>query len=226
MRPALSVTLCLVAIAACVDNTKIVPSMVQWMDWPAEVNAGESFRTRIVVWGVCASNPRFRPGVNADQSAVTFAPYFIIDDDNVVCAAARVESVVISAIDTAGIAPGLLAFRTYEMRGSWHGYIRGPAGGALLPNLPVRTFGEVGVRPSGADPARRNAAGYIRVDRDSLGCVRVAPSGIYNPQLAYVLEDQADTVGLSFAFARGYIHEVAAPVCGETRVFHLVSVED
>jgi hypothetical protein len=166
MRPALSAALCLVAIAACADpNTKIVPSMVQWMDWPAEVNAGESFRTRIVVWGVCASNPRFRPGVNADQSAVTFAPYFIIDDDNVVCAAARVESVVISAIDTAGIAPGLLAFRTYEMRGSWHGYIRGPAGGALLPNLPVRTFGEVGVRPSGADPARRNAAGYIRVAR-------------------------------------------------------------
>ena len=41
--------------------------------------------------------------------------------------------------------------------------------------------------------------------------------------MGYVLEDQGDTTGLMNAFVRGYIHDAAAPVCGETRVLHLLS---
>jgi hypothetical protein len=51
----------------------------------------------------------------------------------------------------------------------------------------------------------------------------VQPGGSFNPEVALVLEDQADTTGLSNAFVRGYIHDAVTPVCGETRVFHLTS---
>lgn len=221
MRPAMFAMLCLGCLAACKadDNTTVNPVTVQWMDWPAVVDAGQPFRTRIVVWGVCAINPRFRDGVSADLSAVSFAPYFLIDNDPVFCAGA---SFVITAIDTAGTAPGLAATfsRTYEMRATASTNTRAVG---LLGSFPVRTFGEVTVGPRGSDPARRNAAGTVSVETDSLGCVRIRPLGLYYGDAALVLEDQADTVGLSYAFVRGYIHDAAAPVCGETRVFHLVT---
>lgn len=221
MRPAVFAMLCLGGLAACKadDNNTVNPVTVQWMDWPAVVDAGQPFRTRIVVWGVCARNPRFRDGVSSDLSAVTFAPYFLIDNDPIFCAGA---SFVIIAIDTAGTAPGLEAAfsRTYEMRATASANTRAVG---LLGSFPVRTFGEVTVGPPGSDPSRRNAAGTVSVETDSLGCVRVRPLGLYYLDAALVLEDQADTVGLSYAFVRGHIHDAAAPVCGETRVFHLVT---
>lgn len=222
MRPAAFATLCLGLLAACEPDAKVDPVTVQWMDWPAEVNAGQPFRTRLVVWGVCALNPRFRAGASADQSAVTFAPYFLVGSDQIECLTERtVTLLALIAIDTAGTAPGLAATsaRTYEMRGSTMDI----AHAADAQPLPVGTYGEVTVRPSGADLSRRNAGGYATLETDSLGCVRVRPTGLYSPGAALVLEDQADTTGLSFAFVKGYIHDGATPVCGETRVFHLVS---
>jgi len=202
-------------------NGKVDPVSVQWMDWPAEVNAGQPFRTRLVVWGVCAINPRFRPGAHADQSAVTFAPYYLVDNDQIFCANLReVTLLQVGAIDTSGTAPGLAASasRTYEMR----------AGAEVVfaraeESIPVRHFGNVIVRPTGADPSQRNGGGTVFLLVDSVGCLRLSPLGLYNPNSALVLEDQADTTGLNYAFVRGYIHEAAAPVCGQTRVFHLVS---
>ncbi len=223
MRPAVFATLCLGLLAACEPDAKVDPVTVQWMDWPAEVNAGQPFRTRLVVWNVCALTAQFRAGASADQSAVTFAPYFLVSNDQIECLTERTSVLLaLIAIDTAGTAPGLAApsARTYEMRASTVDFafnaVRAQA-------LPVGTYGEVTVRPSGADPSRRNAGGYATLDTDSLGCVRVRPAGLYSPAAALVLEDQADTVGVSSAFVRGYIYDAPARLCGETRVFHLVS---
>ncbi|MGH7520259.1 MAG: hypothetical protein ACREMI_03170 [Gemmatimonadales bacterium] len=222
MRPAVFAALCLGVLAACDSdsNNQITSVTVQWMDWPAEVNAGEPFRTRIVVWSVCASNPQFRPGAGADQSAVTFSPYFVISKEPIFCVGGAAERLIVAGLDTAGLAPGLQATfsRTYEMRATASANIRAAA---LLGSFPVRTFGEVTVQPSGADAARRNAAGAVTVERDPTGCARIRPFGLYSPGAALVLEDQADTAGVSNAFVRGYIHDAATPVCGETRVFHL-----
>jgi len=186
------------------------------MDWPAEVNAGQTFRARLVVSNVCALDAQFRAGASADQSAVTFAPSFLVSNDQIACLLATI------AIDTAGTAPGLAAAsaRTYEMRASTLAFAFNAEGAK---GLPVGTYGEVTVRPSGADRSRRNAGGYATLDTDSLGCVRVRPAGLYRPAAALVLENQPDTVGVSSAFVRGYIYDAPAPVCGETRVFHLVS---
>ncbi len=222
MRPAVFATSCLGLLAACEPSAKVDPVTVQWMDWPAEVKAGQPFRTRLVVWNVCALNPQFRAGASANQSAVTFAPYFLIDNHEIECLTERTQTLlVVLAIDTAGIAPGLAAAsaRTYAIRAP----TLSVAYSTLAQDLPVSTFGEVVVRPSGADTSRRNAAGYVNVERDSLNCARVRPMGLYAPKAALVLEDQADTAGLSAAFVNGYIHTVTVPVCGETRVFHRVT---
>lgn len=204
----------LAGLAAC-DSTTVLPVNVLWMDWPAEVESGQPFRTRLVVWGVCAQNPRFRAGAHADQSAVTFTPYFLAEENrHIACLQERLtDALVVIAIDTAGTAPGLAADspRTYEMRGAASEEAR-------------RTFGEVLVRQSAPDPSRRNGAGYVVTFVDNLGCVRIQPVGMYKLGAALALESQTDTAGVSGAFVRGYIHDVAVPICGETRVFHLESV--
>lgn len=222
MRPVLCVTFFLGLLVACEPDTKLTSTNLVWMDWAAEVNAAQPFRTRLVVWGVCALNPQFRAGARADQEAVTFSPYFLVDDENIACAARASESLVVVALDTAGTAPalGALVSRTYEMRGSVQGNTRALA---ILGNGPISTFGEVRVLPNGADSSRRNAAGAVTATRDSASCVRIRPVGLYGSSAGLVLEDQADTTGLSYAFVRGYIHNVPEPICGETRVFHLVT---
>jgi len=212
------------AALACEPDTRAIPVMVQWMDWPADVAADTPFRTRLVVFGVCALNPAFRPGATADVSAVTFAPYFLGEQGDILCAGLRTELLLITAIDTAGMAPGLSAdfARTYEMRATSSVYARSLG----LDAAPVRTFGDVTVRPPSPlfdPPARRNAAGYAQLETDSLGCARIRPLGLYRPGAAIVLENPVDTAALSGGFVRGYIQAVDPQVCGENTVFHLVS---
>jgi hypothetical protein len=215
------------AALACEPDTQAMPVMVQWMDWPADVAAGTPFRTRLVVFGVCALRPAFRPGGTADVSAVTFAPYFLGEQGDIVCAYQRTtELLILTAIDTAGMAPGLSAEfpRTYEMRATTSVYARS----LDAADAPARTFGDVTVRPLSPvlDPypsTRRNAAGYAYLVTDSLGCARIRPVGLYGAGAAIVLENPVDTAALYGSFVRGYIHVVDPQVCGESTVFHLVS---
>src|SRR5216110_3098328 len=220
MRLSAFVTSCLFLLAACESSGKVTPVTVQWMDWPAEVNAGQPFRTRLVVWGICAINPQFRPGASANQTAVTFAPYFTFENDHILCAGATGNAFVVTALDTAGIAPGLVAGspRTYEIRAPMPDFTFEVAAGRLV----ASADGTVMVRPSGADPSRRNAGGYATIERDSQNCLRVRPLGLYSPDAAIALDDQAAT-GSATALVRGYIYDAATPICGETRLFHRVT---
>lgn len=221
MRPASFVLLLIVPAAAlaCASDTPVIPVTVQWMDWPAGVVADRPFPVRMVVYWPCAARD-FRPGPAADESAVTFTPYFVRMDDNTYCALAQevVTSLVIGSLDTVGLAPGLAAdgARSYEMR----------AVTAVQAPRSIRTFGDVAVTPPSPvlDPTIiRNAAGFVRLERDTLGCARIRPVGLYAPQATFVLENPVDTAGLSGSFVRGYIRPVGSPVCGESKVFHLVS---
>jgi hypothetical protein len=89
--------------------------------------------------------------------------------------------------------------------------------------LPIRTFGEFVVQLSSPAESRRNGAGWVYAFSDTLGCRRIRPVGAYRPGTDIPLEDQADTTGLNGSFVRGYIYDASASVCGQTRVFHLVS---
>lgn len=223
MRPAVCVAVC-VAMCACSEpDTRVQPAVVQWMEWPAEVLSNTQFKVRLVVWQSGCGFGAFRPGVSADQSAVTFSPFFLIDKKNAICLPeVRVVDIAIGALDTAGTAPGLAAdfARTFEMRGTGEVYVANASNAA---GTPVRTFGDVIVRPSAPDQSRRNAAGIIFASLDTLGCVRVRPWGLFSPGSDIVLENPTDTAGIGGSFVHGYIHQPAAPVCGETSVFHLVS---
>lgn len=225
MRLASFVALSLASLAACEPDNQITPVIVQWMDWPTDVPAGQAFTVRMVVAQPCAASG-FRDGTTADHSAVTFVPYFLEVREDVLCIArVSMVNIAIGALDTVGNAPGLAAAfsRTYEMRAAAPVY----AGPMLLATaLPIRTFGQVTARGEVwiYDPTRRNAGGFASAVTDELGCVRIRPVWTFQPGDAVPLDNQDDPATVSGAFVRGYYYTVPEAVCGETRVFHLVSV--
>jgi len=203
----------LVAVGACDSGLDVQPAIVQWMEWPAEVQAATPFAVRLLTPFPACHRFVFKPAVRAVDSIVTVEPYFLVERGDPVCLpspALDVSPVPFLALDTVITAPGLAA-RAFQMRAT-----ATDASG-------VRTFGDVTVRPSHPDPSRRNAGGIVRLWVDNSSCARILAAGYPQPPQGFVLEDQADTTGLNYAFVRGYIHDAATPVCGQTRVFKLES---
>jgi hypothetical protein len=230
MRPASFVLLLAVPVVACSEpDTRIEPAQVSWMEWPAEVSAATPFTVRLVGYGEsCVELVKFVTAPSVDQSAVTFEPYFLIKGQPQPCRfdptqASRVDTASLRSIapyfDTRAAVPGLDAQvpRTYEIRAGTDVSVRN----ALDSRLPIRTFGDVTVRSTGVVTERLNAGGTAYASRDSLGCVTLFPYAVYP---GYVIENPpADTARYWSGFVRGYIYEPAAPVCGESKVFHLVT---
>lgn len=226
MRSA-SFVLFLLPVAACSEpDTRIEPAQVAWMEWPAEVSAATPFTVRLVGPRVyCVQVVEFVTAPRVDQSAVTFEPYFLLNGQPNYCypvrqAATRSASLLPISItfDTLTAVPGLGAqvTRTYEIRAGTNVSVPGIAAA-----FPIRTFGDVTVSTAQVENGRTNAGGVVYAARDSLGCVTVRPYGIYP---IYVVENPpADTAQIWFGFVRGYIYEPAAPVCGQARVFHLIT---
>jgi hypothetical protein len=215
----------LAVLAACESDYDVSAVLVQWMEWPAEVTVATPFTVRLLVSPPACYPWIFHPAVSADQSAVTFAPYFLVKRVPPVCPPLPAQAVIYPvpnfALDTSGTAPGLATTyaRTFEMRASANTDV---PGFHLDSGSPVRTFGDVTVRFADPDTSRRNAGGVANILKDFSACVRVVP-GVY-PGIGFVLDDQSDTTSVFNAFVRGYLHDAAAPVCGQTRVFHLVSL--
>ena len=231
MRPASFVLLLVMPVAACSSepDTRLEAAQVNWMEWPAEVLAATPFTVRLAGFGVsCVEVVKFVTTPTVDQSAVTFEPYFLVTGRPQLCplagtgqSAVRPQglSIVAPFYDTRAAVPGLDAQvpRTYEMRAGTTVYVPG----GLDSRLPIRTFGDVTVRSAGVVTERLNAGGQVYTSRDSLGCVTLFPWAI-NP--GYVIENPpADTAQYWNGFVRGYIYEPAAPVCGQAKVFHLVT---
>ena len=222
MRSTLFALLLVVPVAACSSepDIRIEPAQVNWMEWPAEVLAATPFTVRLVGYGVaCVEVVRFETAPTVDQSAVTFEPYFLLTGQPQFCRTleAPLDRLIAPFFDTRAAVPGLEAQvpRTYEIRAGTDVSTREAAA------FPIRTFGEVTVRSDGVATARVNAGGQVSASRDSLGCVTLSPYGVYP---GYVIENPpADTAQYWSGFVRGYIYEPAAPVCGEARVFHLVT---
>jgi hypothetical protein len=231
MRLASFVLLLAAPVTACSEpDSRIEPAQVSWMEWPAEVSATTPFTTRLVGYSPsCAQVLKFVTAPTVDQSAVTFEPYFLITGQPNYCrldvaGSAPVDTASIRIIaqffDTKADVPGLAAefSRTYEMRAGTNVYAPD-----RLTAIPVRTFGDITVRTAQVENGRINAGGTAYASRDSVGCVSLHPFGIFP---GYVIENPpADTVQYWSAFVRGYIYESSTPVCGESKVFHLVTRE-
>lgn len=226
MRPAVFTSIAIALILACdSSDLEVQPATIQWLEWPAEVLVATPFEARMMLIPPVCFPYTFKPGMTRDESAVTFASYFLVQRTTPICpptegAFAPNPNIV---LDTLLTVLGLAASspRTFEMRAS--ASVEPPVPPPGAGESPVRTFGDVTVRLSSPDTSRRNAAGRVTLRIDDQGCARVQPDGYFNPEAGFVLEDQADTVGLGFAFVRGYLHDVTTPVCGQTRVFHLLS---
>jgi len=214
-----------VPVAACSSepDTRIEAAQVSWMEWPAEVSAATPFTVRLVGYGVsCVEVVKFVTKPSVDQSAVTFEPYFLVTGQPQFCRLdvphRAIDLLVAPFFDTRAAVPGLEAQvpRTYEIRAGTDVSAREAAAA-----FPIRTFGDVTVRSAQVESGRINAGGLAYATRDSLGCVTLSPYGIYP---GYVVENPpADTAQYWFGFVRGYIDDPAAPVCGKSKVFHLVS---
>ncbi len=226
MRLASFVLLLAAPVAACSSepDTRIEAAQVTWMEWPAEVSAATPFTVRLVGYGVaCVEVVKFVTKPSVDQSAVTFEPYFLLTGQPQFCRLdvphQAIDLLVAPFYDTPAAVPGLVAqfSRTYEIRAGTDAYARN----ALASPFPIRTFGEVTVRSAQVESGRVNGGGLAYATRDSLGCVTLSPYGIYP---GYVVENPpADTAQYWSGFVRGYMYEPATPVCGASKVFHLVT---
>jgi hypothetical protein len=229
MRPRSS-ALMFSLLAACTGpnttTTTTTPVEVNWMEWPAQVLASQPFNVRLLVPLPLSCNPLLELLVPAtiDNSAVTFAPLEIESARQVVCPYVASAAPVAygpwvrdTTVPVAGLAAN--APRTYELRGAAAVY----AAQATASALPQRTFGTVTVRLDSASAARINVGGQAQMVRDSLGCPREVPWGVVWPSRGYVVENP-DTALVALTFVRGYLYKPAAPVCGATTVFHVVSI--
>jgi hypothetical protein len=223
MRPAALAAVAALAGVACTEpDTSVIPADVVWMEWPAEAVAQRSFDVRIGVWRPCALDQRFRPAPSAGQSSLTFAPYFLVSKEPLACALMDRPSadLDIAPLDTVVAAPGLDApasARTYEVRGA-----AGEAVYGALADRAIRTFGEMVVRPTSGTDTRTMAAGFASAQVEG-GCLRLRPGIRFTG--GYPIENPPDATEFWWAFVRGYLYRPAAPVCGETVVYHLISRE-
>jgi len=220
MRAISFALLLVVPLVACSEpDTRIEPAQVSWMEWPGEVMAATPFTARLVGYSVaCVEVVKFVTKPTVDQSAVTFEPYFLLGGQPLGCRELQSLRLVAPFYDTRAAVPGLEAQvpRTYEIRAGSDVSARD-----ALTAFPIRTFGDITVRSAQVESARINAGGMAYTSRDSLGCVTLSPYGLYP---GYIVENPpADTAQYWFGFARGYIYEPAAAVCGKSKVFHLVT---
>jgi hypothetical protein len=226
MRSAWFVLCSVSLLAACgtEPDTTTLPVEVNWMEWPAEVKTGAPVTVRLIGYEPCASIIALRTPALVDNSAVTLEPYFLMKNDYVLCpaaaSAANAVSIVAFGFDTTTVVPGLQADldRTYDMRAAASVY-----NAPQLAALPVRTFGTITVRVGQPDASHTLAAGFAYEYKDLGGCVRLQPFGAYLGGSGYVVEN-ADTVSALGGMVRGYLYQPAAPLCGASKVFHLVSV--
>ncbi len=228
MSRALCAILSLLGVVACSEpDLDVQPSLVSWMEWPEEVPVATPFLVHLTTSTAgCGVRGTVHLPVSLSNSAVTFEPLFLVEGrENVICVARAMEAAVVGPgyKDTTAVVPGLPAQypRSYEMRATASVYA--PPGVQVATSVPVRTFGQVIVRQTVPAGGRTNVGGEAFASTQLDGCVRLRPLGRFDLP-GYVVENPPTAPSYWFGFVRGYVYEPAAPVCGASLVFHLVSL--
>lgn len=180
------------------EETRQVPVSPAWMEWPAEISPGTAFGVRIIGFlPSCGSDYVRRYRIDDANSVISFTPYAVVPGE-LPCTNVAAPIFVDSIVFT-GLSEG-----TYDLRST------------------ERVFGQILVRPNPGE-IRLNAAGGASTELDEASCVRLRPS-----VMAFIrplpLENPPNTTPI-VGFVTGYIVDPASPLCGETRVFHLVTRE-
>lgn len=196
MRPS-SFFVALTVITGCSaitdGGTHISPISASWVEWPSEARASEPFEIRFVGF-LPACGATYVRSRDVTNHTIDFHPLSFVPDEP------RCENIVPPMFDDRiafTLAPG-----TYEIR----------SGGQV--------FGLVVVS---MDPGagRVNAAGFGGAARDQQSCLRLRPVVI--PAVRELPIENPEAAGTGSGFVTGYLADVIAPLCGETRVFHLVA---
>lgn len=172
---------------------------VMWMQWSAQVQEGQPVRVLIVGDLGCSGEYVRHYEIDHNNHTILFNPYKLWEPERE-CVLGIVPELFADSIDVLGLQAG-----TYQLQSS------------------DRTFGEVVVTPTPPDAPPLIGAGSATFVRDPDDCLRIRPA-LTSFGLTLPLQDQADTTtSWSMAFVSGHILDTASPVCGVTRVFHLLS---
>ena len=193
----LTLLVALVLPACEADGFFVEQLTASWMEWPAEVQVGKPVSVLIVGGQVCGAEYVRRYQVDQANATILFNPYQIVPETPCISIAP------VMFADSIGVTD--LPVGTYQLQSG------------------DRVFGEVVVTPDAPDAPPLNGSGGATFVRDPDGCLRLRPAMSYMSHFM-PLQDQADTTAdWTNAFVTGHILLVANPVCGVTRVFHLLS---
>lgn len=186
-------------------NARVIASQPFWMEWPAEVVINEPLAIRLVQWSPgCFPVQSLRVGVTRTASEIRLeAEFYVEGESNVLCV--RTDP---GPVDTTVTIAGIAAAGTYDV--------------AIVhpdPQVPA-VRGTIAVRAT--DPVDRDrirGAGYVTGGTDIEGCPVMIR--LFDPPIPVENPPAATWQG----FVRGYSFTPASPVCGQTRAFHVDSVE-
>lgn len=200
MRPAVFTMTCLGFLTACGPlgpDSRVEPLFADWMEWRAEVQMDKPVNVLIVGFQQCGAAYVRRYEVDQANATILFNPYQVVPETPCLSFAP------VMFADNIGVTD--LHVGTYQLQSG------------------DRVFGEVVVTPDAPDAPPLIGAGGATFVRDPDGCLRLRPAMAYMPHFM-PLQDQADTIAdWTNSFVTGHIVQVSAPVCGQTRVFHLLS---
>lgn len=191
-------------LAACMEpDVQVFHSEPVWMQWPAEARAGVPFDMRLVGYAAgCYTRQELRVDVEPFDEGVAFRLLWVVEGQpDPACDP--------GFYDTTVTVPGLAATaaRSYWI---WR----------VNPTVPqLTTIGTILVRPTAPATGRVNAGGrVINGSTDTEGCAVMqrlfeGPVPVENPPAP---------TWQGFVF--GYFFTPAAPLCGQTRAFHVDSL--
>jgi hypothetical protein len=178
------------------------PTRMDWISFPAQVMPNQSFTVRAMIYDLlCAEWGELAYNQSAGAELVIEFEWRDIRRSDAVC-------------DDPGGGP-------FFTNAVIHG-IPGPAGRTLPVNSGEHTFGTIQVVASAAAGTR--AGGSAFVYRDIFGCDRINP--LYSSLVfgSHVLGDPPPVaLPQQKVFFTGYLERPAAPVCGDTVVFRILT---
>jgi hypothetical protein len=185
-------------LSACEEDGSYVKELgAMWMEWPAQVQEENPVSVLIVGGMTCGAEYVRRYEVDQVNRTVLFNPYEIVSESPCV---GILPSLFVDSIDVLGLRAG-----TYQLQSG------------------DRVFGEVVVTSDQPDAPPLVGSGAATFVRDPDGCLRLRPAMTYFRHML-PLQDQADTIAdWTGAFVTGHIIDATNPVCGVTRIFHLLS---
>ena len=192
---------------ACTEpsTVRVLATEPAWLSWPAEVRAAQPFDVRFVFYAPgCFDRMELRVYEERGADHIAFRGEWLVEGESDPLCLRSDPGFVATLVTLAGLAA--TGDSTYEVR---------PIGSG---NTPPRPVGTILVRATGVlNTDHLSGLGHVVGSTDIEGCAVMqppfeAPVPVENPPAAQWL-----------GYVHGYFFTPAAPLCGQTRVFHVTT---